>query len=359
MNLEEMHKEKFIEKIRINGKEYEYIMTSSSEVLKSELQNLGCRLPVYTDYRYNPQLSLEVRDKMILHQTKWSFTFSNGSAVLNYYKEDENGKGTPYIVFLSELLDFAKLQTNYSARLLQMFEKIGHKDLPGIASEWSPLMVAVSQRKTGIVKFLLENGISPDCSDSNDFTPLMLASFLNETEIMSFLIKFGADVNARSKNNFTALIYAIYANALDAVKILNENGADLKLSITPKIIETKRTFKETLEFYISNYSLNGIADVSLIYKNCGMSKQNFSKIRSSKNKNYHPHKETVIQLAIGMRLTLAQTETLLSSAGFIFEEGNPVDRIVKQHISNQDYDIDKINDEIWKATGKSLIKDYK
>lgn len=347
--------DRILEKITVRGKSYDYVMTSSTEVLREELEKLGCRLPYYNDYRCNPELSEFVREKMVEHNAKWSLTVSNGSGVLNYYKENEEGLGTPYIIRLSELLDINKLQTNFSASLLQMFNKIGHKDLPGISAEWSPLMIAVSQRKTEIVKYFLENGVSADLSDSNDFTPLMLASFLNETEIVDLLIKHGANVNARSKNSFTALVYAIYANATEAVKILSENGADLKLSIQPKVIEQQRTFKETLEFYITSFSMNGLGDISLIYKNGGLSKQQFSKIRSSKNLNYRPHKETVIQLAIGMRLTFAQTETLMASAGFIFEEKNPLDKIVKNHLVNLDFDIDAINDEVWKKTGKSLL----
>ncbi len=56
-------KEKFYEKITIGGKCYEYMMTSNTEILKSELEKLGCRLPYYTDYRYNPFLLLDVRKK--------------------------------------------------------------------------------------------------------------------------------------------------------------------------------------------------------------------------------------------------------------------------------------------------------
>ena len=347
---------KFYETININGKCYEYIMTSSSEVLKIELEKLGCRLPWHSDYRYNPQLSPLVRKRMSLHNAKWSITTSNGTAVLNYYMKISEEKGIPYIIFLSELIDPSRIATNYAPKFLDMFKRIGQRELPGIPSEWSPLMIAVSQRKTEIVRFLLENGVDANCSDSKGFTPLMLASFLNETEIIRILVQHGADVNARSKNSFSAIIYAIYANATEAVKILTKNGADIKLSIKPQIIEEKHTFLETLEFYISAFTLNGLADQSQIYKSCGISKQLFSKIRSNRKNTYHPHKETVLQLAIGLRLTLAQAESLMESAGYIFEEKNPVDEIFKEHITKLDYDIMKINEEIWKRTDRAFLK---
>ncbi len=346
----------FCEQIEINGKIYSYVMTSSTEALKNELEKLGCRLPWYNDYRLNPELSYKVRKKMAEHKAKWSLTVSNGAAVLNYFKADSAGGGTPYIVHLSELIDSSRISKNFYNKIIMTLGELGQTKLPSLASEWSPLMVAVSQRKTEIVRYLLENGAFAGCSDSNGFTPLMLAAFLNEAEMIRLLIKHGADVNARSKNGFSALIYAIYVNSLEAVKALKENGADLAISIHPKIIEEKRSFLETLEFYISAYSLNGLADTSLIWKNGALSKQLFSKIRSSR-KDYHPHKETVFQLAVGLRLTLVQTESLLASAGYFFEEKNPVDRIVKSHISRLDFDIHKINSEVWKETGTAFLKE--
>ena len=348
--------EKFYEKINIRGKVYEFIMTSSTEVLKEELDKLCCRLPYYYDYRLNPALSPLVRKKMTENKAKWSITTSNGVAVLNYYKCDENEKGTPYVIRLSELIDSAKIHVNFQVNLIKAFIQVGHKIFPGIASEWSALMIAISQRKTEIVKFLLESGVDANSSDSNGFTPLMLASFLNETEIINLLIRHNADVNAHSKNGFSALIYAIYVNSVESVKLLQQNGANLNISLTPQVIEEKRSFLETFEFYLGNYTLGGIADLSRIYKNFGMSKQTFSKIRSSQ-KDYHPKKSTVLQLAIGLRLTLSQTESLLGSAGYIFEKNNPTDQIFREHIEHLDFDIHKINEENWRKTGKSFLKE--
>ena len=351
--------EKFYETIRINGKDYEYMMTSNTEILKAELEKLDCRLPMYYDYRLNPNLSTDVRKKMAERKTKWSLTTSHKTAVLNYYTEDENGKGTPYIIHLAELIDPKRIRYNYSKKIFETFRVIGNQTLDRRYSEWSALMLAVSQRKSEIVRLFLESGVDANLADKEGFTPLMLAAFLNDTEIMKLLIQYGADVNAQSKSGFSALIYAIYMNSIDAVKLLEQNESNLNISISPKLIEEKRSFLKTFEFYLSNYSLNGLADISLIYKRGGMSKQTFSKIRSNDNDDYHPQKVTVLQLAIGLRLTLPQTESLLSSAGYVFDEKKTADRIIKEHIKNRDFDINKINEEIWKETGKSFLREEK
>lgn len=349
--------EKFYEKITINGKTYEYVMTSNTEILKAELEKFGCRLPKSIDYRYNPQLSPLVRRKMAEHGTKWSIPVNYNAGILNFYAGDANGKGTPYIVYLSELIDSEKIQFNYSKQILNIFREFGSEKVDKRTSEWTALMLAISQRKTEIVRLFLESGVDANTPDSEGFTPLMLAAFLNETEIMTLLIQHGADVNAQSKSGFSALIYAIYMNSLEAVKILEQSGAKLNISIHPKLMEEKRSFLETFEFYLSTYSLNGLTDISLVYKSCGMSKQTFSKIRSSDKDDYHPKKVTVLQLAIGLRLTIAQSESLLSSAGYVFDEKKTEDRIIKEHIKIRDFDIHKINEEIFNATGTPFLKE--
>ena len=73
----------------------------------------------------------------------------------------------------------------------------------------------------------------------------------------------------------------------------------------------------------------------------------------SKSEAYY----TVLQLIIGLRLTLAQAESLLGSAGYLFDEKNPVDSIFKDHISHLDFDIMKINNEIFEKTGKTFLKE--
>lgn len=227
---------------------------------------------------------------------------------------------------------------------------------PMVKRDWPPIMMAVALEKYEVVKTLLESGTPPDSRNSEGITPLMLAALLNQTKIMSLLISYGADVNLHSSKGFCALVYATYAGSLEAIKLLQQNGADMSISVNPKVLDEKKTFQEAVEFYISCVTLGGIGNPSLIYKNCGMTKQTFSKIRSSQ-KNYHPKKETALQLAIGLRLTLFQAEDLLARAGYFFDENSTVDKIIKNHISHMDYDIMKINIEIYKETGEPFLKE--
>ena len=76
-----------------------------------------------------------------------------------------------------------------------------------------------------------------------------------------------------------------------------------------------------------------------------------------KRKEAYEKAHDIRKFEIGLHLTLAQAESLLESAGYLFDEKNPVDSIFKNHISHLDFDIMKINNEIFEKTGKTFLKE--
>ena len=96
-------------------------------------------------------------------------------------------------------------------------------------------------------------------------------------------------------------------------------------------------FSETL---ITLIDARRMTDVE-VYKRANMSRQHFSKIRN--NRRYRPKKETVLALAVALRLTVPETRDLLARAGFALTHADKRDIIVEYHLTHGIYDVNVIN----------------
>ena len=341
-----------IEKIIIGEKEYEYFMTDSAEDLKKKLYDLGCRMPYNTDYRYNPYLSKDVKEKMLLHKTRWSITTSNNVAVLNFY----TGSDPAYIVYLSDLIDIQKGIGSYMQGLTKILDSIDNYFNSQADTSNATLFCAVALKRIDMIKLLLESGCDVNAYDKGGYTALMFAILLGDVELVELLIRYGADVNLNSRVGLSPLFIATYQNKTDIVQVLLKNGARIVFNNISTVNDKKKSFSETLNDYIESYCRMGPKrKISEIYKNCNISKQNFSKMRAQEN-DYRPRKETVLQLIIGLKLNFIQANKLLLSAGLTFDERSETDKIILEAIAHADYDFDSINARIYEATGESLIK---
>jgi len=72
----------------------------------------------------------------------------------------------------------------------------------------TPLILAVKNNKTEIVKLLLARRADVNEKDSNGWSPLILSLFGNDTDLVKLLIEGGADLNAIGNHGWTVLHYA-------------------------------------------------------------------------------------------------------------------------------------------------------
>ena len=121
-----------------------------------------------------------------------------------------------------------------------------------------------------------------------------------------------------------------------------------KESLSPKQAASLREIMEELgaSFHEKLFQLiknSGMTDAE-VYKLADIDRKLFSKIRS--NPAYHPRKETVIALAVALKLDLDGTEDLMSRAGYALSPSSREDLVVKFFIENRIYDIDAIHEAI-------------
>lgn len=227
-----------------------------------------------------------------------------------------------------------------------------------------------------------------------DMTPLMCACYGEAVDVVKKLIESGADVNLANKEGKTALMYAASRGNLDMINLLTQSGANLTAKDkNGKPYQDyagnvdKRSFKDMLndkynlraskenderqgsipmerqpfiasfnwclQRYFERYPKNKTSD---IYNDAHISRKLFSQINTNRDPNYHPKiKENVLKLAAGFKLSQRETEYFLQSAGYYFDKNDISDKIIREFISNENWNIDDWDFAIYEKTGKTLF----
>jgi len=78
-----------------------------------------------------------------------------------------------------------------------------------------------------------------------------------------------------------------------------------------------------------------------LYQRATLTKAHFSKIKN--DEDYHPSKDTVLALALALKLTLDETQEFLRCAGYTLTRSSKTDLIVRFFIERHLYDVDEVN----------------
>ena len=109
-----------------------------------------------------------------------------------------------------------------------------------------------------------------------------------------------------------------------------------------------KNFRDLLFSYIDKKNLKD----SEVYKRVDIDRRLFSKIRC--NENYIPSKNTIIKLGLALKLDRNSLDKLLNSAGYCLGENNNFDLIVVYCLENSIYDLNVVNDYLFKFCGTVL-----
>ncbi len=111
-------------------------------------------------------------------------------------------------------------------------------------------------------------------------------------------------------------------------------------------------FRELLLDFIQKKGLRNAE----LYQRSDITKAHFSKIKN--DEDYHPSKDTVLALALGLKLTFDETQELLNRAGYALTKSSKTDLIVTYFIRRQIYNVDEVN-EILDEMGLPTITNHR
>lgn len=182
-----------------------------------------------------------------------------------------------------------------------------------------------------------------------------IETFLDDHEMDVYLVVFDAEALAVSEELLGEVESYLQANYVEEdVELRRKEMKFLALDHAPmattRVMESVE--RATLEDLVGDLDepfsttllrlidAKGKDDVE-VYKKANLDRRLFSKIRS--NRDYMPSKRTVLALAIGLELSLDETDDLLQRAGFALSHSQVADVIVEYFIMHGRYDIMEIN----------------
>ena len=176
------------------------------------------------------------------------------------------------------------------------------------------------------IRYSLRDDVSFSISDSKPVEPV--------EEKVSFSI-------SEEKND--DIRYMLDLNKLDDIENVPVEQAAEKLD---------EVIKESFSDVLVNYIIEKDVKNSYVYKKAQVDRKLFSKIISKKW--YSPSKDTAISLAIALNLNLEETNHLISKAGYTLSNSKKKDLIIAYFISKEIYDIDIINDILYRLDERPL-----
>lgn len=147
----------------------------------------------------------------------------------------------------------------------------------------------------------------------------------------------------RSSRSFCKKLEAERPSVAASDYMVAETALSSQLDLDAAVVDRLEESFGTL--LLKTISKKGLVNAD-VYKDANIDRRLFSKIVS--NDGYAPAKNTVLALAIGLKLNLDETTSLLKSAGYALSHSSKSDIIVEFFISKTDghYNIDVVNDAL-------------
>lgn len=302
----------------------------------------------------NADIKVRIRNADMLGSVSFQQTYTLDFIAGNYYSESDViriniEKGSPEQNFADNEIE--ALCAGYQYILLKAAD-YGYAsiELPLLWTPGSALSIAcvVELAKNTILEFL----------DYYDFNIYLIVPFYQSIFVKDTLLHdISTHVNDKfinSKPLFPKVPAAMNGGQKMIQKMLeaDPSAGVSKLKKLDSLDELMNKIEDPFTVHLFRLiDERQMSDVE-VYKGALLDRKLFSKIR--KGNGYTPRKDTIIALAISLKLNLDETQDLLKSAGYILSDSSKFDLIIGYFIEHEEYDIFKINETLYKFGLPSL-----
>ena len=183
---------------------------------------------------------------------------------------------------------------------------------------------------------------------------------------MGYPIPNALEIAVTSINEYLALysdmdVYlTLYGEVVTEIAKAMFGDLDAHITATLKVADGKENLDELVKHTGENFvsmltrliDERGLSDAQ-VYKKAGVSKGTFNKIINGGTKR--PSFETVVALAMALKLSYEDSVALLATVGMAFSNSSKFDIIVSYFLKNKEYDIWKLDEQLIKYGYKSLL----
>nr|CAD7193592.1 unnamed protein product [Timema douglasi] len=214
-----------------------YATYDSPPVVEAVTDN---RRPITSAYMINPSkgnqcnngLGMTTKTHPLHTPSSSSSNSKDEKSTLSKDKTEENEPTLHFRLPLSRsLLEFeCEPPAGLTFRNLQPSSLTAATGYEVVPSDERKLSVAASMNNVDLVRTWLEQGVDPNCADSQGRTPLHLAASRGFSEVVRLLLEGGADPNKRDSLGNTPLHLAACTNHVAVVTLLLKAGTNVNCS---------------------------------------------------------------------------------------------------------------------------------
>ena len=249
----------------IKNNQYEMVkfLLDNGAVFSEELKQYTTDARILELYKKEPptneKLPLNQDNKEINDDEEWAsaYNFIKKGELINLFNLSKDGKDLSKMYYKDEPAPCIAARYNELEILKYLIHEFDCKNIVNRVNKQNALHYAVINNNLEIIRYLLQNGFSPNQADIDGNTPLHCAIDNSFSECADLLLESGADPNLLNNKKQNALHLAVLNDNIDSVNLLLTRRTN---------INQQDTNGNTCLHYIALFASNNISMLDEFYK---------------------------------------------------------------------------------------------